>query len=331
MREEILHTIVRRMEKIPGVSSVVWKENHRQGNELTDGLLQIRRGTYQRDWHVEVRRELTPAMLPRLLQQLRDVKPLLLIATYIPPGVRQLLQQEDLAYADAAGNVFMADDQLLLYVETGKAQKAPVAVQNRPFTKTGLKVLYLLLQHPEYVNEPYRFLAEKAGTGLDTINKVFKALLKEKYILPLNGKQYKWNKREQLLLSWADAYTKTLKPRLQHRTFRALEKDRDWKDYALPRETCWGGANAGDLLTGNLIAGYWTVYTQQDYRVLMKEMKWIPDPAGPIRVVEKFWEGECEHNVVPPLIAYADLLEGDDPRYLETAKAIYEKHLQPLV
>ncbi|WP_439879606.1 type IV toxin-antitoxin system AbiEi family antitoxin [Pontibacter sp. MBLB2868] len=331
MEEDILHTVVRRLEKILGLGSVMLREKGKPKDFLTDGVLQIKRGSYRRDWPVEVRQELTPAMLPRLLQQLRYIKPLMLVSAYITPNARQLLQQENVAYADAAGNVFIADDRLLLHIETGKAEKVPIAVNNRPFTKTGLKVLYLLLQHPEYVNEPYRFIAEKAGTGLDTISKVFKALLIEKYILPLDSKKYKWDKREHLLLSWVDAYTKTLKPRLKQRTFRPLDKEKDWKDYVLPPDTCWGGANAGDLLTGNLIADYWTVYTLQDYKMLMKEMKWVPDTGGPIRVVEKFWEGDCEDDHVPPLIAYADLIEGDDPRYLETAKIIYEKHLQPLI
>ncbi|WP_347160121.1 type IV toxin-antitoxin system AbiEi family antitoxin [Pontibacter chitinilyticus] len=331
MEKDIIYTIIKRLEEIPGIDEIVLKENSTSTHPLVDGIMQIRRKGYLRDWYVEVKWELTPAMLPRLLQRLQDVKPLLLMAGYITPNTKQLLQQENIAYADAAGNVFLADDQLLLLIETNRAERVYPAVNNRAFTKTGLKVVNLLLQHPEYVNEPYRFLAEKADTGLDTINKVYKALLKEKYILPLNSKEYKWNKREQLLVSWADGYTKTLKPKLQQRTFRPLEKGKDWKAYTLPPDTCWGGANAGDLLTNHLIADHWTVYTRQDYGALMKEMKWIPDPNGNIKVLEKFWEEKCEGSHVPPLIAYADLMEGDDPRYMETAKAIYEKYLQNIV
>lgn len=331
METEILLTVVSKLEKLPGVDIRVLEKSNMPNHLLVDGVVQIRRKGYQRDWYVEVKRELIPATLPRLLQRLQEVKPLLLVSAYITPNAKLLLQQENVAYADAAGNVFIADDQLLLHIETGRTEKVYPAVNNRAFTKTGLKVLYLLLQHPNYINEPYRYIAEKAATGLDTINKVYKALLKEKYILPLNGKKYKWNKREQLLLSWVEGYTKTLKPRLQQRTFRPLEKEKDWKEYMLPAATCWGGANTGDLLTDHLIADKWTVYTKQDYKVLMKELKWIPDPNGNIQVLEKFWEEKCEKNHVPPLIAYADLVDSDDPRYMETAKMIYEKYLQNIV
>ncbi|WP_125185171.1 type IV toxin-antitoxin system AbiEi family antitoxin [Botryobacter ruber] len=331
MEKEILYTITQKLKGIPGIDEIHLKEGILSNQPLVDGMLQIRRKGYQQDWHVAVKRELTPAMLPQILQRLQEVKPLLLMAAYITPNARQLMQQENVAYADMAGNMYLADDQLLLYIETGRSEKVYQAVNNRAFTKTGLKVVYLLLQHPGYLNETYRFLAEKAETGLDTINKVFKALLQEKYILPLNSKKYKWNKREQLLQDWVNGYAKNLKPKLQQRTFRSLEKMKDWKEYTLPPDTCWGGANAGDLLTNNLIAEYWTVYTRQDYKTLMKELKWIPDPNGNIQVLEKFWEEKCEENHVPPIIAYADLLEGDNPRYMEIAKTIYERYLQNII
>ena len=267
-------------------------------------------------------------MVPRLLQQLQGITPLLLLADYITPAAKQLLREEGVAYADAAGNMYLEDDQLYLHLEGNKAERAYDPNPGRAFTKTGLKIVFLLLQHPEQLNAPYRYLAEQAGAGLDTISKVYRALLQEKYILALNEQKYKWNKREELLLEWVNSYNKTLRPKLQQRTYRPLDRSSAWQDLVLPPDTYWGGANAGDLLTGYLMADTWTLYTGQDFKMLVKAMQWIPDPAGNIKVLEKFWHQEMEENCVPPLITYADLLAADDPRCLEAAKTIYEKYLQ---
>lgn len=328
MKGDILYTVIQKLNEIPGVNVNILTGNGKANARLPDGKIQVRRNNYQKDWYVEIKTQLTPAMLPGLLDRLQDLVPKIVVADYITPKAKNLLKEKNIAYADTAGNIFLADDQLYIFTENNKTERKEIITGSRAFTKTGLKVLFLLLQHPEYVNEPYRFIAERAGTGLDTINKVFKALQKDKYIIPLTDREFRWNKRQELLTSWAEAYQKNLKPKLRQKRYRALVKDQNWKELSLPEETCWGGANAGDLLTGYLIADRWTLYTKQDFMTIMKAFKWIPDPNGDITLMEMFWNEKEEEKHVPPMLAYADLTEQDDPRYIETAKMIYEKYLK---
>ncbi len=331
MERDVIDIVTQKLNEIPEMDFQILTIAERAKGRSIDGKIRVKRNQYQRDWYVEFKTQLTPAMLPGLLSQRQDIKPMIVMAEYITPNAKKILQKENIAYADAAGNIFLADDRLFILIETNKAERKYTTTSNRAFTQAGLKILYVLLQHSEYVNEPYRFTAEKAIVGLDTISKVYKALKKEKYIIPINEKEYKWNKREELLINWIEGYIKNLKPKLRKRTFKALDNNQHWQDIPLPLNTCWGGANAGEILTGNLIADHWTLYTEQDFMTLMKAFKWIPDPNGKITVIEKFWKDDNQDNHVPPLIAYADLIEEDNPRYIETAKIMYEKQLKDLI
>jgi hypothetical protein len=332
MEIDLLYTIADKLNELPGIETLVLAEEQPAGGHLLDGIIQIAKAHYQKKWHITVKSQLTPAMLPGLLNRLRDVEePKMVIAEYITPGAKALLKEANIAYADAAGNTYLVDEQLYIYIENNKTVRKEIVTGNRAFTKAGLKVLFLLLQQPDYVNETYRFIAEKTGVGLDTINKVYKALQKEKYLIQVTDRTFKWNKREELLINWVEGYQKNLKPKLRMKTFKALDKHQNWKELHLPDETFWGGTNAGDLLTGYLIADRWTLYTGQDFMTLMKAFKWVPDPEGNISVVEKFWEDDWQEKWVPPIIAYADLTEEDNPRYMETAKMIYEKQLQDII
>ncbi|RZM24281.1 MAG: hypothetical protein EOO88_23360 [Pedobacter sp.] len=62
----------------------------------------------------------------------------------------------------------------------------------------------------------------------------------------------------------------------------------------------------------------------------MLEWKLLPTADGNIRLYEKFWKDEQfdSHPYAPELLVYADLLLTLDPRCLETAEMIYDKHLK---
>lgn len=57
------------------------------------------------------------------------------------------------------------------------------------------------------------------------------------------------------------------------------------------------------------------------------------DPNGNTEVLQAFWNlpaDEKHADVVPPLLAYADLMATEDRRNLETARLIYEQFLEPI-
>ena len=115
-------------------------------------------------------------------------------------------------------------------------------------------------------------------------------------------------------------------------TFRFLkETDFDnWKKIELKvGKTCWGGEPAGDLLTNYLRPEELTIYTTETRSDLILNYRLVPDSNGKIKVFKKFWtHEEVNHTVVPPILAYADLINEGDRRCTETAQKIYDDYLQ---
>jgi len=60
------------------------------------------------------------------------------------------------------------------------------------------------------------------------------------------------------------------------------------------------------------------------------------ETAGNVEILEKFWKISAAHadnndasDVVPPILAYADLLATNDGRNAEAARMIYEQRIEP--
>jgi hypothetical protein len=58
--------------------------------------------------------------------------------------------------------------------------------------------------------------------------------------------------------------------------------------------------------------------------------RWRADPDGNIEVLDAFWnlpEEDAHPDVVPPILAYADLAGTLDPRNLEVARMIRNQYI----
>jgi len=143
-----------------------------------------------------------------------------------------------------------------------------------------------------------------------------------------NGK--KLLDRKALFERWVAAYPDNLKPKLLLGRFRG---DGDWwKDAELnPDYAQWGGEVAAAKLTGYLKPGTVTLYADRNRLadlVIANRLK--KDPHGNVEVVERFWplgKGFGEGDTVHPILVYADLVELGEQRTMETARMIYEQHL----
>jgi hypothetical protein len=139
------------------------------------------------------------------------------------------------------------------------------------------------------------------------------------------------NKKE-LLNKWMDGYEVKLKPDLLIGTFRFLnvEDFLNWKTLPIQgKKTWWGGEPAGDLLTNYLRPGELTLYTIEKRNELIQRYRLAPDEKGNVRVYQKFWQyDDTKESVVPPLLAYADLMNTGDRRCIETAQKIYDDYLR---
>jgi hypothetical protein len=55
----------------------------------------------------------------------------------------------------------------------------------------------------------------------------------------------------------------------------------------------------------------------------------MPDQEGNVQVYEKFWKQEEDQKTVPDLLVYADLMNTQNKRCMETAEMIYNERIKP--
>ncbi|HTP65182.1 MAG TPA: type IV toxin-antitoxin system AbiEi family antitoxin [Geobacteraceae bacterium] len=283
-------------------------------------------------WCVGVRNRLTKAVeLQALINKDKARHPFLLATWYVPPEAAARLHDGGIQFIDTVGNAFVNQPPLLIFVKGNRPEKeeapAPTA---RLFKGVGLKIAYLFLCRPELVDRPYRDLAGMTDVALGTVNGTMTEMIRKGFILDMGEKGKKLLDRKTLFERWIAAYPDYLKPKLLLGRFRA---DGDWwKDIQLdPAIAQWGGEVAAAKLTGYLKPVTVTLYADKNHLadlVIANRLK--KDPRGNVEILERFWplgndfgEGEIVH----PILIYADLVAIGEQRTMETARMIYERHL----
>jgi hypothetical protein len=316
-----------------------------RGMAGADGVVRLGHGGKTQRYVAEVKRQLRPATLGAALHQLdRQAEahklPGLLVADYIAPDLAETLHAQGRAFLDTAGNAYLQQPGVLLWVTGRKPVRKAAALQlGRAFQPTGLQVLFALLCHPEWVNLPYRELAARAGVAHGTVGWAMGDLIEQGFVTELKGKRgtRRLYQGERLLALWTDAYARQLRPRTLLGRYHVPTLD-GWPDWPLDKHAAqWGGEPAAALLTRYLKPGELTLYADKLPGLLAAKYKFTKEPApGRTAVVEvrrRFWHfpEDGAEPCVPPVLVYADLLATGDARCIETAKRLYDEHVVRLV
>jgi hypothetical protein len=287
-----------------------------------DGVA-ITTGGQKRQFRVIVRNELRQLHMPDILKETgKDKENWLLIARYIPQPLKDELKKQRINYLEEAGNGFIRAGDFFYFM--GGRAVTPVRKTGtaKLWKQTGLYFLFAILTDPGLLQEPYRVIADRAGIALGNIGQLLEELTEAGYLE--NGAL---KNKDRLLQQWVELYPIVLKPKLVKGRFKFLrdEDRKNWKTIK-PAHFQWGGEPAGAIYTGFLEPEFFTIYTKEPATELVKRYRIVPDPAGNIEVVETFWKAETE-GVVPPLLAYAELITSMDSRNQETAVRIKNKYL----
>ncbi len=327
MKERILHTAVKKINGLYGFQCQVLGYNFLERQSI-DAQFLFQKDGYQQEYGAIVKSKVVPAQIPNLKEQIEGLAHCFLIAEYITPQAKEILRNEHIPYLDTAGNVYLNDKRIYIFIENNKTNRSKLPTSNGAFKKAGLKVVYQFLVHPEYLNMPYRFIAEHASVTIDTVRRVFQGLLQDKYIIRANKKEYQFVDRAKLFQEWVTAFNINLRPKLKQNRCKWLNKNQTWQNTKLPKQSFWGGAVAAGKLNNYLIADKAIVYTQQPFGEVMKKLKIIPDPNGTITLMEQFWKEEEDKKIPHPMLIYADLINDASPRYIEAANKIYKEHVE---
>lgn len=312
--------------RLQGVDTRARTEVRIDGDRRADAEITIAYGGRELLCLAEVKRHLRPATLGATLQQLRALgaKPLL-VADYVTPPMAERLRKEGIWFADAAGNAYIEEPPLLVWIiGRPRVRERTRKAEYRAFQPGGLRVLFALLCQPELIEQPYRKIAEYAGVAHGTVGWVM-AELPEHGFLTEYRKRRVLVQQERLLVQWAEAYARTLRPKLLLAQYRAEEiawwedMDAEAFDYLL------GGEAAGARLTRYLRPERITLYGKQINQKLAARHALRPAENGNVEILEQFWNFPANTpGIVPKPLIYADLLATGETRCIETAELIYQ-------
>lgn len=324
---DLLETAVSKARQT-GLDIDIQERDPAAGDHRADALVRIGRGRQARTYAAEVKRGLRPATLGAALHQLAaGDRPPLLVADYVTPPLAEELKTRGIAFLDTAGNAFVDQPPLFLWVKGEKAPARPTAREGtgRAFRASGLKVLFALLCHPEWIAQPYRKLAELAGVAHGTVGWVMADLPRLGYVTEVDGAR-RLAQPHMLLKPWAEAYARTLRPKLALGRYRA--ENHQWWRQLKPRNygVLLGGEPAAARATHYLRPETVTLYAARPEPRLLLDYKLRQDPDGDIEILKRFWPFETEdEDAVPLPLVYADLLATADARCLEAADLIYRE------
>lgn len=287
----------------------------------------------QLEFYVLFRKEIRKHQLPKILEIATAHAPFLLIAEKLSPKIKARLIDKEINWLDAAGNIFVITKNHYILVDRHDANHLSAKRerhQDRAFTKTGLKVIFLFLQNEAWLQKTYREIAQEANVALGTISYVFNGLEKRGYLVKKNSNTYELVQKEKIIDTWITAFETKLKPKLEIGNFTFIDQDtaNNWKNIPLDDQSVWGGEAGGDLLTGMIRPQILTLYTTNDRGNLMKKLRVKPDPNGEIQVLSPYWRIQAGEKTAPPLVIYSDLMLTGEQRNFQIAKEIYARFIQ---
>jgi hypothetical protein len=319
--QHILADAIQAMEPL-GLRFRLLKQQ-RGGDRRPDATLGLRFGGRELRYVAEAKLGLRPATLGAVIHQLRahGGNPLL-VADHVTPPLADALRAQGIEFIDAAGNAFLNQPPLLVFVKGQRLlEERPALERGRAFQATGLQVLFALLARPELVARPYREIAAAAGVAHGTVGWVMAELPGLGCIAKVGGRRRLIN-AERLLDRWTEAYARTLRPKLLLGRYRgdvgALQRTTPW-----PGDVLIGGELAAARLTRHLRPGTATFYAEAiDPKFLLK-LVLKADAQGNVDFRRRFWNFPAEEiELTPNLLVYADLLAIGDARCLETAQLL---------
>ena len=264
----------------------------------------------------------------------------LVVAPFVPEPAAAVLRERGVDYADAAGNVLLHWDGVLIDARGRRPGKGPVMASGpsarRPFTRSGAQVTLCLLAWPALCEGTVREIARASGTAVGTVAAVLRDLQAGGYLLeaPLGRRLVRAG---ELLTRWVEAYALSLSASLHLGFYHAA--DPQWWAGAgedlLAAGVDLGGEAAASVMDPHLRAGGVVLYADAvPARVLAAHRCRRVEDADEANVVvrRRFWtvpqdpdrarDGAGQSGLVPPVLVYADLLVSGEPRQREHAQRL---------
>ncbi|GAB4171604.1 MAG: hypothetical protein Tsb0017_05620 [Geothermobacteraceae bacterium] len=294
------------------------------------------------DYRILTRLRLTESSAETAIHHLRGRSGdrTLLLTDYIPDRVAEKLRRSGIDYIDTAGNAHLRQPPLYIEV-SGRRRPERQTRAGRAFQIAGLKLVSLLLRHPDAAAWTYRDLAREAGIALGAVGPVLKDLARRGYLAGEDEKR-RVTGIDELFLRWELGYGDRLREALE------LQRCR-WNGHSdlrrLPDMIERNAPDAGILVGGELgtrlllgdggAAEQLSLHCRGELLPLMLRLELVPDPEGPVHLLQRFGEGDhwsgwqpVQVPLTEPLLLHAEVATASPARE-ELLKELFDRHLAP--
>jgi hypothetical protein len=333
---ELLEIALEALRKnLPGQAKIKTVKPLRDPGLTADYLLGIVMQGKEIRYYAEIKANVTKA--DKLLVMMRKGEfsyPLLLVTKHINTQLADELKENGTEFIDTAGNAFINQPPLYIFVKGNKPTIVKATPLKRAFKPAGLKVIYAFLCNPGLENRTYREIAAETGVALGTVDWIMKELKELRFLLDMGKRGQKLIQKENLLQRWLTAYPEQLRPKLLLGQFGG--KYGWWQQIIFdPFKAQWGGEVAAAKLTQYLQPQMITIYAaplELDQLLIKNRLK--RDQVGEVEILKRFWKPPeiWKHgDLVHPILIYADLLATGNERNIEAAKMVYDQHIVQLI
>ena len=294
--------------------------------QTLDALIRLKKDGVEYPYAIEIKARLTNPILGAVIDRVRRFPQKgMIITDYVNPNITDKLREMDIAFIDAAGNAYLKEPGLYLFIKGNKPggyaktdtfeteeinqtiyaplltitpQFFPPTIINQPknqaFQPAGLKVVFAFLCDRETINAPYREIAKAADVALGTVGWVIRNLKEQGFLVEIKkDKRRKFRRlvdRKKLLNKWVEAYNEKLRPTLILGHYTAPQ-DYWWQNTDIKKYgALWGGEVAAAKLTGYLKPEVATIYAKEMPVQLMRDFKMRHDPNGNVEIMRQFWD-----------------------------------------
>jgi hypothetical protein len=334
MENKILDAAINALKKNIALNVEIETEAVEQ-RKTTNRILRIKVDGVELHYYAEVKVNIPNITLAGVviykLKQAELPHDVLLVTRYVTAQLADQLKQENIQFIDTAGNAYINQLPLYIYVKGNKIPEAFLPIPHkRAFKPTGLKLIYALLTWKGLENKPYRDIAVAAEVALGTVVWQMNELKELGFILDMGKRGKKLVNRENLFNRWITAYPEQLKPKLIIGHYKGTQGW--WQNKTLdPVIAQWGGEIAAAKMTRYLQPEIITLYVNRaQLNNLLLENRLSKDPEGETEILERFWRHDQPwqyEDMVHPILVYADLIATGNQRNIEIAKTIYDQYI----
>ncbi len=258
----------------------------------------------------------------------------ILVAEFINESSRNFLKEGGIGYLErSSGELFLP---LKIQVDSSHSKDQNNKTKESGFRAVNrLKLLFYFLTDPKSLKLPQRSLSKDLELSLGGVNKAIQELKSSHIIQSWENSNLELFDRKKAVEKWTTEFSSFDKNKLLIGRFSPIDSDffNNWRNQNLGETSSyWGGEPAASLLTDYLQPEVFNIYSYDSQMLIfLKSLRLKKDEKGKIFIYRAFWPEKLNNSnnrTCPWILAYADLINSNIDRNIETAEEMLNKYLR---